>query len=167
MIIGGPTALAQTDDQRVLCVLDRMQQEMSVCIAYQIVVAGCVDRQSSATARARADYLIAFASTLGATVGLTQEALLARIEHAGRQIKETISGDCGRVDSLHHSYGERCQQVAQLGNDVLAEFHANECARQFGGVDSNHDPLALKLVAGDGGRGNRVPSRHRSGSRWP
>lgn len=113
---------AQAQDAKKAA-LDLVQAELSVCMAYYTFARGCAieksDINSATAATAAADKLRRFAFQVGQSLGMDNDAMLARQKIAIEQQQKMLEGNCDNIVKLDEAYGLRCKTLIDNPQGVL------------------------------------------------
>ena len=98
---------------------------MSTCIAYQMLVQECVQKQDPELGVEYAtltEHLIRFAVEIGSTIGMTEDAMTSRITNEQGQMRALIQNNCVNISSLSSRHALRCKQLVEDSDSVLREY---------------------------------------------
>ncbi|HRN87899.1 MAG TPA: hypothetical protein PK271_04795 [Hyphomicrobium sp.] len=107
--------------------LDGYQRETLVCANYFMLLQRCLTNSSAPakmilSARNAADDLILTGLATGKAIGLTEDAMQARMKAEGDAIMALVGGDCGQIDVASDQHLKRCTRVAANGTAVLDQY---------------------------------------------
>jgi hypothetical protein len=105
--------------------LNNLQMEMTVCVAYYSQVKTCVGPQNEAlnvSTQKTIDLLTKQLFNVGKTIGVSQDAMLSRLQMAQDEQNKLLKGDCINMASLFTRHADRCKVVVERSDDVLNEY---------------------------------------------
>src|SRR4051812_44263556 len=119
------SAPAQISD-RERQALNNTQHEMTTCAVYFGVVRQCIvnrgrpdeDGKTIQTTDGVIDRLVKDARTLGASLGMTEDAMGSGMVNDMATMKNSINNDCINISSLLRQYTARCKQVVENPDGV-------------------------------------------------
>ncbi len=123
-----PPAFAQNakPDASQTDALSNLQMEMSVCIAYYNFMKTCSPDQMQADTAAKVDPVIQLltkrAFVVGTSIGMTNDAMLARQQMSYTDQTQIIQNSCTNFSSLYVRHGERCKRVVENSDSILREY---------------------------------------------
>lgn len=107
---------------------NNFQHEATTCANYFLLVQKCLTNTPGVPASTieqysqAADGLIRTAVAVGQIIGMTQDAMNARMKMEGDAMMALVNGDCVNIASANSRYTDRCVQVAGNGDAVLGEM---------------------------------------------
>lgn len=110
--------------------INNFQHETTVCANYFLLVQKCLTNTPGVPAstveryEGAANDLIRTALALGQLIGMTQDAMTARMKMEGDAIMTLVNGDCVNIASANSRYSERCIEVASNGDAILGDMIA-------------------------------------------
>jgi hypothetical protein len=115
---------AFTEDNTVDA-LNNLQMEITVCAAYYGQVKACVGPQNEAlsvSTQKTIDLLTKQLFNVGKTIGVSQDAMLSRLQMAQDEQNELLKGDCINMASLFTRHADRCKIVVEHSDVILNEY---------------------------------------------
>jgi hypothetical protein len=119
-----PAAALAQDPPLKTAALDKLQGEMTVCLAYYGMAKNCVP-DGSAEAQAlseKVDLLTARTYSVGKSIGMNTDAMMARLNAALDQNSAILAKSCANIGKLHQAHAARCKVVVEDPNAVYGEF---------------------------------------------
>jgi hypothetical protein len=119
------SAGAFAQDEKMQAALNNVQSEMSECMSYYSLVKECVgtrDPTLAAQTQRNIEALTSRLLKLGPAIGMTQDAMLARLKMMQNDQRQLISNDCVNMSSLFVRKAARCKQVVESGDSILDEY---------------------------------------------
>jgi hypothetical protein len=119
------SAGAFAQDEKMQAALNNVQSEMSECMSYYSLVKECVgtrDPTLAAQTQRTIEALTSRLLKLGPAIGMTQDAMLARLKMMQNDQRQLISNDCVNMSSLFVRKAARCKQVVESGDSILDEY---------------------------------------------
>lgn len=112
--------------QRQVSAFSNLQMEYSVCIAYFNIIKGCAPVGKEADAEASFGPTIKMmtdmAFRIGSNVGMTQDAMLARLKMAYEEQGKIMNNNCINAASLYTRYAARCKQLGENADSIFEEY---------------------------------------------
>src|SRR5258707_520167 len=99
--------------------------EMTVCAVYYSQVKACVGGESEAlsvSTQKTVDWLTKQMFNVGKTLGVSQDAMLSRLQMAQDDQNKLLKGDCINMASLFTRHADRCKIVVENADVVLKEY---------------------------------------------
>ena len=122
-VIVSTRAFAQ--DDKMQAALNNVQSEMSECMSYYSLVKECVGTKDQ-TLAAQTQKTVAVLSNrlveLGSSIGMTQDAMLARLKMMQDEQRQLVNNNCVNMSSLFTRKAARCKQVVENGDSILDEY---------------------------------------------
>ena len=117
----------------------KLQMDATQCWAYYEYVKKCVpdDKKVEINDRLRASLerseILAFA--LGQSIGMTEDAQLARYKMALEEMVSLTKKSCFNISSLYVRHGERCKKMLEDASDITSSYRALLCGRGVKSID--------------------------------
>jgi hypothetical protein len=111
-------------NDKIIRAMNEVQSELQTCLVYYTVVKQCLgdrDAALSKATQATVDHLTNFSIQMGQSIGLTNDAMLSRIQMMTKEQMGLINGNCINIASLYQRHAMRCKQVVENGDSILAE----------------------------------------------
>jgi hypothetical protein len=105
--------------------LNNLQMEMTVCVAYYNQVKACVGPQNEAlsvSTQQTVDLLTKRLFNLGKTIGVSQDAMLSRLQMAQDDQNKLLKGDCINIASLFTRHADRCKIVVENADVIVKDY---------------------------------------------
>jgi hypothetical protein len=104
--------------------LDKLQNEMTVCIAYYSTAKNCLGDNDPAAKRldGMVDRLTGRSFSIGKSIGMSSDGMLARLRSALGEQSKVIENSCDNIAKLHQAHGGRCKLVVENPNAVYDEI---------------------------------------------
>jgi hypothetical protein len=121
-LLVGSSAFAE---DKTIDALNNLQMEMTVCAAYYGQVKACVGGQNEALSEATQqtiDLLTKRLFNVGKTLGVSQDAMLSRLQMAQDEQNKLLKGDCINMASLFTRHADRCKVVVENADVVVKEY---------------------------------------------
>jgi hypothetical protein len=121
-LLVGSAAFAE---DKTIDALNNLQMEMTVCAAYYGQVKTCVEGQNEAlgaTAQQAIDVLTRRLFNVGKALGISQDAMLSRLQMAQDEQNKLLKGDCINMASLFTRHADRCKIVVDNADVVVKEY---------------------------------------------
>jgi hypothetical protein len=112
-------------EDKTIDALNNLQMEMTVCAVYYGQVKACVGGQNEALSVATqqtTDLLTKRLLKLGKTLGVSQGAMLSRLQMAQDEQNKLLKGDCINMASLFTRHADRCKVVVENADVVVKEY---------------------------------------------
>jgi hypothetical protein len=105
--------------------LNNLQMEMTVCAVYYSQVKACVGGESqelNVSTQKTVDMLTKQLFNVGKTIGVSQDAMLSRLQMAQDDQNKLLQGNCINMASLFTRHADRCKIVVENADVVLKEY---------------------------------------------
>jgi hypothetical protein len=122
-VVMSSEAFAQ--DEKTQTALNNVQSEMSECMSYYSLVKECVgtkDPTLAAQTQKTVEVLSSRLVKLGSSIGMTQDAMLARLKMMQNEQRQLVNNNCVNMSSLFTRKAARCKQVVENGDSILNEY---------------------------------------------
>jgi hypothetical protein len=129
-------AAAQTTTDNSVIAKNNLQSEITACRVYYAIVESCLpdsanaptenDRKQSIETKQKLDIIVKNLSSksaeLGRSIGMTEEAMLSRLQMSLTEQQKILNASCVNLTTLYDRYGERCKVVNEDPESVLKEY---------------------------------------------
>jgi hypothetical protein len=105
--------------------LNNVQMELSVCIAYFNFAMQCAPEAMKDEVKAfepTIESMSDFAHKIGTSIGMTQDAMIARLKLATEEQATIIAGKCVNFSSLITRHAARCKLLGEHADSVYDEY---------------------------------------------
>lgn len=105
--------------------LSNVEMELSMCIAYFGFAKQCAPEGAKEQAKAfdpTIDFMMSMAFKIGQSIGMTEDAMLARMKLAADQEGDLIAGKCVNFSSLLMRYAARCKKAGENLDSIYNEY---------------------------------------------
>jgi hypothetical protein len=119
---------AFAQDEKTQAALNNVRSEMSECMSYYSLVKECVgtkDQTLAAQTQKTVEVLSSRLVRLGSSIGMTQDAMLARLKMMQDEQRQLVNNNCVNMSSLFSRKAARCKQVVENGDSILDEYLHN------------------------------------------
>jgi len=110
--------------QQEIIALNNLQSQMSICLVFyqRVVTCGEGDKELTDIFSAASLILATAARSIGRRIGMTDEAMIARLKLIDQSHRQTIKNSCVNIASLIESFTEPCKTLVDGSASVLNEF---------------------------------------------
>jgi hypothetical protein len=119
-------ASAQNERERMIDALNNVQGEMVACMAYYSIVKQCFAQEPDRTLYDQTsqifDRLNGLSVKVGKTIGMTADAMLARLQMNLDEQMQLTGKSCLNISSLFVRYSDRCKQVVENADSILLQY---------------------------------------------
>ena len=127
IVIGSAFARDEISD-RERQALNNTQHEMTTCAAFYGLMKQCIvhrarpseDGKIIQNADAAIERLVNDAREIGSSLGTTEDAMYSRMVNDMTTMKDLVKNDCINISSLLRRYANRCEQVVENPDSILA-----------------------------------------------
>jgi hypothetical protein len=116
---------AAVAEEKTTYTLNNLQMEMTVCAAYYSQMKACIGAQNESlnvSTQKTVDLPTKQLFNVGKNIGVSQDAMLSRLQMAQDEQTKLLKGDCINIASLFARHADRCKLVVENANAVLKEY---------------------------------------------
>lgn len=130
LIVATNVGVAHSDDNlmaRESYAVNNLQHEMTTCANYFLLLERCVSNTPGTGDTGKrygeqANLTIEMALRIGETIGMTSDAMKARMKAEGDEIMKLIEGNCVNISSAMSRYLSRCETVVTKPKQIIEEY---------------------------------------------
>ncbi len=119
-------AAAEALSKKQRAAINSLQMDYATCLSYYNVLKSCAPKAKEAEAAKEYDPIVdrltekSFGA--GKTIGMTSNAMVARITAAGDEQMKFMQNSCDNLASLSTRHGGQCKKVVENPDAVLQEY---------------------------------------------
>ena len=126
MLLWTGLASAQTDQerQRLVTAVNNLHAEITTCIVYNMIGRVCLSNNKALYDQisARINVLEEAAVTLGQKIGMTEDAMGARLRMETTRQRKLTQDNCVNIASLMERHADRCDHLSNDPVSILEEY---------------------------------------------